>query len=43
MARILQMLGSLWITMLTSNAPFSAATAHVAATFMQRVSRSVAR
>ncbi|HEX8801097.1 MAG TPA: hypothetical protein VF783_00180 [Terriglobales bacterium] len=43
MARILQKLGNLWITMLTSNAPFTAATAHVAAVFMRRVSRSVGR
>lgn len=43
MARILQTLANLWITMLTSNAPFSAATAHVASAFMQRVSRSVGR
>ena len=42
-ARILTKLGSLWMTMLTSNAPLTAATALVAAAFMQRVSRSIAR
>jgi len=40
---MLRKLGSLWLTMLTSNAPLTAATAYVAALIMQRVSRSVAQ
>ncbi len=41
MARLLRKLGSLWLTMLTSNAPLTVATAFVAASIVQRVSRSV--
>ena len=41
MARMLRKLGSLWLAMVTSNAPFTAATAYLAALVMQRVSRSV--
>ena len=40
-ARLLRKLGNLWMTMVTSNAPFTAAAAYVAALIMHRVSRSV--
>jgi len=43
MARILQVLGKLWMTILTSNAPITAATVLLAAAFLQRVSRSFGR
>lgn len=43
MARTLRKLTDLWTMMVTSNAPFTLATAYLAALIMQRVSRSVGR
>jgi len=43
MARILHKLGKLWMTMVTSTAPITAATVLLAAAFLQRVSRSFGR